>query len=199
MAKQTFINLSEEKKKTITLAAKKEFSRVPLKDALVSNIVKDAAIPRGSFYQYFDNLEDCFYYIVSEYSSAIKKRLLDNLNKTKGDLIQSYENLYVSILDMIENNENKEYFEKIFLNMNYEIERMFTPNFNDGLNVMLNQIDISKLNIPSKFSLGYILDIIEAVMMSNIVKSYKRNLSREKNIEIFKKELSLACLGIIKK
>ena len=58
MAKQTFINLSEEKKKTITLAAKKEFSRVPLKDALVSNIVKDAAIPRGSFYQYFDNLED---------------------------------------------------------------------------------------------------------------------------------------------
>ena len=39
-------------------ALKKEFSRVPLKDALVSNIIIDAQIPRGSFYQYFDNIED---------------------------------------------------------------------------------------------------------------------------------------------
>ena len=83
--------------------------------------------------------------------------------------------------------------------MNYDIEIMFTPNFNEGLNVMLNQIDITKLNIPSKFSLSYILDIIESVMMNNIVKSYKRNLSREKNIEIFEKELALVCAGILKK
>jgi len=100
---------------------------------------------------------------------------------------------------MIEDEKNKDYFEKIFLNMNYEMERMFTPNFNEGLNVMLNQIDITRLNIPSKFSLSYILDIIESVMMSNIVKSYKRNLSREKNIEVFEKELAFICTGILKK
>ena len=58
MAKQTFLNLPEEKKNNIINALKKEFSRVPLKDALVSNIIIDAKIPRGSFYQYFDNIED---------------------------------------------------------------------------------------------------------------------------------------------
>lgn len=199
MAKETFLNLSDAKRERIVKSLKKEFSRVPLKDALVSNIVIEADIPRGSFYQYFNDIEDAFYYIVSLYSTSIKKHLLESLSKNNGDVVLAYRALYIYILDMIENKDDKEYFEKIFLNMNYEIERMFTPNFNDGLNVMLNQIDISKLNIPSKFSLGYILDIVESVMMSNIIKSYKRNLSRDKNIEIFEKELAFICTGILKK
>lgn len=199
MAKQTFLNLNEEKRKIVEESLKKEFSRVPLKDALVSNIVKCAKIPRGSFYQYFNDIDDAFYYVIGQYSKDIKKTLLENIVRNKGDIILSYRQLYIYILDMIEKEENKDYFEKIFLNMNYDIEIMFTPNFNEGLNVMLNQIDITKLNIPSKFSLSYILDIIESVMMNNIVKSYKRNLSREKNIEIFEKELALVCAGILKK
>ncbi len=199
MAKQTFLNLNEEKRKVVEESLKKEFSRVPLKDALVSNIVKCAKIPRGSFYQYFNDIDDAFYYVIGQYSKDIKKTLLENIVRNKGDIIISYRQLYIYILDMIEKEENKDYFEKIFLNMNYDIEIMFTPNFNEGLNVMLNQIDITKLNIPSKFSLSYILDIIESVMMNNIVKSYKRNLSREKNIEIFEKELALVCAGILKK
>ena len=199
MAKQTFLNLNEEKRKVVEESLKKEFRRVPLKDALVSNIVKCAKIPRGSFYQYFNDIEDAFYYVIGQYSKDIKKTLLENIVRNKGDIIISYRQLYIYILDMIEKEENKDYFEKIFLNMNYDIEIMFTPNFNEGLNVMLNQIDITKLNIPSKFSLSYILDIIESVMMNNIVKSYKRNLSREKNIEIFEKELALVCAGILKK
>ena len=199
MAKQTFLNLPDEKKEKVVNALKKEFSRVALKDALVSNIIVDAGIPRGSFYQYFEDIEDAFYYVIGEYSINIKKFLLASLSKNNGDIVLAYRQLYIYILDMIEDEKNKDYFEKIFLNMNYEMERMFTPNFNEGLNVMLNQIDITRLNIPSKFSLSYILDIIESVMMSNIVKSYKRNLSREKNIEVFEKELAFICTGILKK
>lgn len=199
MAKQTFLNLSDEKRNTIMNALKKEFSRAALKDALVSNIIKDAKIPRGSFYQYFNDIEDAYYFVIDEYSKSIKKYLLEDLVKTKGDIILAYRHLYIYILDMIESEENKGYFEKIFLNMNYETQSMFTPNFNDGLNMIINQVDVSKLNIASKFGLGYILDIIESTMMNHIIKSYKRNLSREKNIEVFEKELALICVGILKK
>lgn len=199
MAKQTFLNLPDEKRMVVLKALKKEFSRVPLKDALVSNIVKTAKIPRGSFYQYFDDIEDAFYYVVEEYSTKIKKYLLESLAKNKGDIILSYRQLYKFIIELIETKEDKEYFEKIFLNMNYEIETMFTPNFNDGLNLIINNVDITRLNISSKFGLGYILDIIESIMMTNIIKSYKRNLSKEKNIEVFEKELALVCVGILKK
>lgn len=199
MAKQTFLNLSEDKRNMVVNALKKEFSRVPLKDALVSNIIIDAKIPRGSFYQYFNDIEDAFYYIIGEYSKDIKRKLLEYLEKNKGDIILSYRELYLYILNVIDNPDDKEYFENIFLNMNYEIEKMFTPNFNDGLNLILNHVDISKLNISSKFGLGYMLDIIESIMMTNIIQSYKRNLSKEKNKEIFERELALVCAGILKK
>lgn len=199
MAKQTFLNLSEDKRNMVVNALKKEFSRVPLKDALVSNIIIDAKIPRGSFYQYFNDIEDAFYYIIGEYSKDIKRKLLEYLEKNKGDIVLSYRELYLYILNVIDNPDDKEYFENIFLNMNYEIEKMFTPNFNDGLNLILNHVDISKLNISSKFGLGYILDIIESIMMTNIIQSYKRNLSKEKNKEIFERELALVCAGILKK
>lgn len=199
MAKQTFLNLSEDKRIKIFNSLKKEFSRVALKDALVSNIVKDAEIPRGSFYQYFEDIDDAYYFVIGEYSKEIKKYLLEDLVKCKGDIVLAYNHLYRYILDMIEDENNKDYFEKIFLNMSYDVQSMFTPNFNDGLNMIVSHVDVSKLNIASKFGLGYVLDIIESTMMNNIIKSYKRNLSREKNIEIFEKELSLICVGILKK
>lgn len=198
MAKQTFFNLPEEKKITIINALRCEFSNAALKDALVSNIVKNAKIPRGSFYQYFEDIEDAYYFLIDDYSKKIKKFLLEEIINNKGDIVISYRHLYIYILDMIENEEDKKYFEKIFLNMNYEVQSMFTPNFNDGLNMILNKIDITNLNIATKFGIGYILDIIESVMMNNIIKSYKRNLSREKNIEVFEKELALICTGILK-
>ena len=199
MAKETFLNLREEKKNKIINALKKEFSRVPLKDALVSNIIIDAEIPRGSFYQYFEDINDAYYYLIEDYSKDIKKFLIDELKNCNGDIILAYRHLYIYILDMIDNKKNKTYFEKIFLNMSYEVQSMFTPNFSDGLNAIINHVDASRLNITSKFGIGYILDIIESTMMNSIIKSYKRNLSREKNIEIFEKELALICVGILKK
>lgn len=199
MAKQTFLNLPEEKRMKIFNSLKKEFSRVALKDALVSNIVKEAEIPRGSFYQYFEDIDDAYYYVINEYSKEIKKYLLEDLVKCKGDIVLAYNHLYRYILDMIEDENNKDYFEKIFLNMSYDVQSMFTPNFNDGLNMIVSHVDVSKLNIASKFGLGYVLDIIESTMMNNIIKSYRRNLSKEKNIEIFEKELALICVGILKK
>ena len=58
MPKETFLKLPEEKKNKIIKAAKKEFERVPLEQASIKNIVEDAEISRGSFYQYFESKED---------------------------------------------------------------------------------------------------------------------------------------------
>lgn len=199
MPKKTFFNLPEVKSWAVINAAKKEFSRVPLADALVANIIIDAKIPRGSFYQYFEDIEDCFYYIVDEYSKDVKTRLINNLKEHNGDIIKAYHDLFVYILDMIDEETNKNYFENIFLNMNYRIQTMFTPNFNDGLNNIINIVDISKLNIKTRFALGYILDIIESIMMHNIIESYKRSMPRDKKIEIFEKEIILISKGIVDK
>ena len=66
MPKDTFLNLSEDKKNKIINAAKKEFARVPIEEASIKNIVEEAEIARGSFYQYFESKETIYSYFSSK-------------------------------------------------------------------------------------------------------------------------------------
>ena len=50
MPKQTFYNLSEDKRNLIDEVLKDEFSTKPYKDCNVKNIVERLSIARGSFY-----------------------------------------------------------------------------------------------------------------------------------------------------
>ena len=74
----TFFNLSEDKKEKIFDAAVKEFSAKRLSEASINNIVKEADIPRGSFYQYFSGKEDIYEYMMGEIAKeqAVVERFL---------------------------------------------------------------------------------------------------------------------------
>lgn len=60
MPKQTFLNLSEGKKKRILNAALREFSSGEFPDANLDRIALQARISKGSLYQYFNNKDDLF-------------------------------------------------------------------------------------------------------------------------------------------
>jgi AcrR family transcriptional regulator len=64
MPKQTFFNLNEDKRKMIEDAATKEFAEYGFHGARLNNIVKNAGIAKGSFYQYFENLDDLFVHLI---------------------------------------------------------------------------------------------------------------------------------------
>ncbi len=66
MPKDTFHNLSDDKKRKIFDAAVQEFSTRRFSEASINQIVKAAGIPRGSFYQYFSGKEDIFFYMFEE-------------------------------------------------------------------------------------------------------------------------------------
>jgi len=62
----TFRNLPEEKQSRIFRAAVREFSEQPFRHASINRIIKEAEIPRGSFYQYFHGKEDLYLYVIGE-------------------------------------------------------------------------------------------------------------------------------------
>ncbi len=66
MPKDTFFNLTEEKKRKIFDAAVLEFSIRRFSEASINQIVKNAEISRGSFYQYFEDKEDIYLYMLTE-------------------------------------------------------------------------------------------------------------------------------------
>ncbi|MDR1213789.1 MAG: TetR/AcrR family transcriptional regulator [Propionibacteriaceae bacterium] len=63
MATQTFHNLPAAKRERVLNAAIEEFSQRSVEEAKISNIVRQAGIPRGSLYQYFATREDLYVYV----------------------------------------------------------------------------------------------------------------------------------------
>lgn len=69
MPKPTFFNLSEQKRQNITKLAIAEFASANYDNASISNIVKQARIAKGSFYQYFEDKKDLYLYLVDSASA----------------------------------------------------------------------------------------------------------------------------------
>lgn len=64
MPKQTFHNLPEEKRNIIINAAIDEFAEYGLENASTNRIVASSGIAKGSFYQYFEDKQDVFMYLL---------------------------------------------------------------------------------------------------------------------------------------
>ena len=75
MIHKTFERLSEEKKERVIAAARAEFISAPYEKTSINRILANAEIPKGSFYQYFDDKSDLFSLcICNVYDKLIKAR-----------------------------------------------------------------------------------------------------------------------------
>ena len=173
MPTRTFTNLPKEKKIRILKAAKKEFSRVPLEKAVIANIVKDAKIPRGSFYQYFDSIEDLFTYLINYMYGIDCRKFLKLLEENNNDF---YETLKISFANKIDR-------------LSIEENRQFRINTRSDVFDAIEKSDISidldmypcevKNSVSTK-----VLDIIKMIGKSCIEKF----LSKRENADETKKE-----------
>jgi len=63
MPKETFYNLPQDKRQRIINAAIDKFSKEHYSNVTINAIVKAAGIPKGSFYQYFENKDDLYIHL----------------------------------------------------------------------------------------------------------------------------------------
>jgi AcrR family transcriptional regulator len=71
MPKQTFLNLPEEKRQAFIEIALDEFADNDYHSASVSKIVEKAGIAKGSLYQYFEDKQDLFLYLLEISNQAM--------------------------------------------------------------------------------------------------------------------------------
>ena len=114
MPTRTFTNLPKEKRVRILRAAKKEFSRVPLEKAVIANIVKDAEIPRGSFYQYFENIDDLFIYLINYMYGIDQKRFTKYVEEKNGDVYEALKLKFSKEIDKLTSEENRQFRINVF-------------------------------------------------------------------------------------
>lgn len=95
MPKETFDNLSVQKKRRIFDAAVAEFAAHRFSEASINKIVKAAGISRGSFYQYFEGKEDVYLYTLNEIGKEKMEVLLKvGAPDQKADFFQIYEHMF---------------------------------------------------------------------------------------------------------
>ncbi len=89
MPKETFVNLKEEKQQRILNAALHEIAENGYDRASVTRIVKEAGIATGSFYQYFEDMDDLFIYIALEAGRMKARYMQQALNESKARNLES--------------------------------------------------------------------------------------------------------------
>ena len=101
MPKNTFYNLPDKKKSRVVGVLKETFSDKSIYQANVKEIVEKLDIARGSFYKYFENIEDAYFTILDMETADIHKLFLSLLEENNFDIhtaLEAYGNALAEIL-----------------------------------------------------------------------------------------------------
>lgn len=116
MPKQTFFNLPEEKRNHIIEVSIDEFAKAPYQNISINHLIKSMNIPTGSFYQYFEDKKDLYFYVLSFYIDGILEESIQE-NK-KFDLLNS--DYSVQAMDVFSSvKEKMKNYQEIFID-NFE-------------------------------------------------------------------------------
>lgn len=204
LPKQTFFNLPEHKRNTLIEAAEKEFSRVPIFDASIANIIKMANIPRGSFYQYFEDKQDLYFYILNKKLKEGKQDFISLLKKHNGDIIDAVTELYNRFLVKLPDEEEHNFLKNAFLYATHKVENSLMDMFDFNLSKerfkeIINLVDKQRFNIKEDKELFQILQLITAVAFHNFIEKISKKLSDEEAMKHFTFEINLIKYGIYRR
>lgn len=186
MPTNTFYGLPKEKQERLLEAARIEFSRVSLNEASVSNIIKLAEIPRGSFYQYFENLEDLYYYYFDQLRHDTREEFKKAIEEAEGDILLGAENYFSKMICEILTGENAAFFKNLFMNMDYRSSRHMTSKLDlpDVEKMRRNKrpsepslwesvVDPAKLRFKDKHDFSMFMHMLMTQVFMTIANGYR--------------------------
>lgn len=184
MPSKTFFNLNEKKRNLIDRVLKEEFSQKPLKDANVKNIVEKLDIPRGSFYQYFDDLNDCYFYVLEKETEDVHLLFMSILKENNNDVNKTLEEFGERVCDLIFDEETYNIYKFRYLYWNSDL--------NDRWQAMKSEnYEIFHFNDEINSEIIY---FIKAIIHSLIERNFKENWSKE----VFLKKYNLHIKWLMK-
>ena len=190
MPKETFYRLPDEKRERIMAAAEREFLENSFEAASINRIIKEAAIPRGSFYQYFEDKKDIFLYIVSTHKNEAFGFVESFIKDTDGDVF-SFMRKAIDFMISAECSEKVEGMKRIFSQpwvfdmivsdtMKGKQEEANTPK-----GIMFKYIDKNQLNVENDDELIALINIFASISLGLFFKIFIMG----KNMEIDKEKI----------
>ena len=148
MCKETFLRLPEEKRARVLNAAWDEFTAVSFAKASVNRIIRAAGIPRGSFYQYFEDKSDLFHYLMTRVHAEMTEQYRKLLQEADGNLFRSFLTSYDRFLSEQRRGQPIPVLERcialVRLNPGMDLEtlgRGYSPDKHNVVGEFLGEID----------------------------------------------------------
>ena len=199
MPSKTFFNLKEEKRERIEKALIKEFGKGSFEQASITNIINDEKIPRGSFYQYFEDKKDAVKYLIEKFMFMDYEKIKQSLEDSKGDIFETALKIYdyrtnetvlnfdiglaKNILEELRKNNINVFENKESLKNKESLEKF---------------IDKAQLNLEADKDLYYFIRIITAVTRSVTMEVFSERLTKEEGQKMIKKEIEILKKGMKK-
>jgi len=204
MPTKTFFNLPLEKQKKLVDAGEREFSRVDFSFSSINRIIQDAGISRGSFYMYFEDKEDLYFYILEKYMTQMYQKLLENIENCRGDFIQAFELLYETLIESCFQKEKGELLKNMFLNMRFTTEkkmRLKPPKdvIRKNHQEILGHIDKNLYNYQLEDELFDAFSLVMLVTMSSVTYTLLNPLEREQEKINYRRRLEIIRTGILRR
>ena len=202
MPKKTYFNLSQDKRERIFAAGVLEFSYHEFNDASVNTIVRMANISKGSFYQYFEDKSDFYWYIVMHIIVGHVGEYENLLKENKGDLFKTEEHIFNRMLDVFDDNKYKNLIKNVYKSTYLDVVQRISSR---GSIVYINMYDIlmsfgfKGYNIKSKDDFIVVFDMLRNITNNTIMTMIIDNLSKSDTKELYIKQLLVLEKGILKR
>lgn len=214
MPKDTFLNLDETKRKKILDAAIKEFSRASFEKASIGNIINEAGIPRGSFYQYFNDKEDVYKYVIGVVLKEKHISILKELERSNGEIFEAFEKIFKSELEIFSNSVFRNLMKNFVVGAKAGIHdevmmkrihdshgkrQILGESGYDGHKKILDLINRDLYSIKDDDSFIILINILSKITNSILFISEIKNMSEDRTLRNFKEIINILKYGALKK
>ncbi len=199
MPSRTFFNLKEEKKERIEKALIHEFGKGSFEQASITNIINEAGIPRGSFYQYFEDKKDAVQYLIEKFITIDHEKMYQSLVESKGDIFETALKVYDYRTDEDILNFDiglaRNILEELRKNNINVFEKTEILKNKKSLTELVNK---EQLKLESEEDFYYFLRIITAITRSVTMEVFSERMSKEEGRKMLEKELEIMKMGMKK-
>ncbi len=196
MPKDLFFALSQEKQSRIIEAAIEEFSKVIYHDASINQIIKNAEISRGSFYQYFEDKEDLFFYIIETIiQAAVNSGTMDNVKTMPNSIIAASRELLIFNLKLLADEHYNGLFKNLYLSMNQQLQQKFKSIINKTkMDVLKTKFNIyaADSEIDSRY-VQELMNILELINRDLLTMKIVNNMDDASILEIYDFRIEVLC------
>lgn len=100
MPLKTFFNLPKERQKEIINICFKEFAQNDYESASLSRVISNLGLAKGSFYRYFENKRELYFYLVDYAGKLIYSSFAKHLNGAEKGFFDSWAAYFLSLSEI---------------------------------------------------------------------------------------------------